>query len=56
MPGRAPRTKCKVAQDCSLCPYRIKPGTWMGKIFETNEWVHYGCMRRSQQVAAKVEE
>lgn len=48
-PRRAPRARCKLAQDCSLCPQRIKPGQWMSMDFETSEWVHYDCMKRKAQ-------
>ena len=43
------KTKCRMAQDCSLCPQRIKVGTWMGLDFTSNEWVHLGCLVRKIQ-------
>ena len=43
---RLPRTTAKIAQDCSLCARRIKPGKKLGKDFTTNEWVHVGCLFR----------
>lgn len=49
---RFPRATCKVAQDCSLCPRRIKPGKKIGKDYATNEWVHVGCLFRKMHVTA----
>lgn len=45
-PVKMPRSTCKVAQPCVLCPSRIKPGMKMGKDFTSNEWVHLGCLIR----------
>lgn len=43
---RLPRTKAKVADVCSMCPSRIKPGQWIGLHFDTKSWVHIGCLIR----------
>ena len=43
---RMSKSKCRLAQDCSLCPQRIKVGTWMALDFGSNEWVHLGCLMR----------
>ncbi len=47
-----PRATAKSAQDCSLCPRRIRPGKKLGKDFETNEWVHVGCLFRKMHAIA----
>lgn len=41
-----PKSRCKTPQACVLCPQRIKAGMWMGKDFDTREWVHVGCLVR----------
>lgn len=50
-----PRTRCRVAQDCALCPVRIKPGSWIGKDFRTQLWCHVGCLVREMHRRQRID-
>lgn len=35
-----------MSEPCSLCPHRIKVGSWIGLHFASGLWVHVGCLIR----------
>ena len=41
-----PRSTCKVAHDCPLCPHRVRPGQRIALDFDSREWTHLGCLIR----------
>jgi hypothetical protein len=56
MSRKTPTARCRRAQDCLLCPERIKPGMWMKLEYASGEWVHAGCLVRKVVAGKRAEQ